>query len=294
MPALNGGRASITLPSGFQLYVNLFLGPSAAIPGSPVKGSPFSLEQLKRPSPAGSTAEKDQNPGIIPYFALAHAGRNPSPDEGFFKGTKNQILLLSPDSARLSARPAGKPMEPPPKANPQYIGEAEVFRNQYASTFTRLKRAEALSLASQLAGLAALQAVDVWDNGHRPFADYKNSLRRAWTEGPSWDDDPAGFNYIGHPYTGSFTYNLMRSQAASPLASWLFSTSQSLIWEFVLEATEEQPSGQDLLITSNVGALIGEAFHNITLGMRENGFSLTEKIIVFIINPAFVLNNGFN
>ncbi len=169
----------------------------------------------------------------------------------------------------------------------------ELFRNQNASTFDRLKRAEALSLSSQLAGLAYLQAIDVWDSGHRPFADYKTNLKRAWTSAPKWDDDHFAFNYIGHPYTGSFTYNLMRSQNASPLASWLFSCSQSLIWEYTLEATEQQPSIQDLLITSNVGSLLGEGAHRLTAKLRENGLSLPKKILLTIINPGHVLNNGY-
>ncbi len=169
----------------------------------------------------------------------------------------------------------------------------ELFRNQNASTFAKLKRAEALSLASQVAGMAILLSVDVWETGQRPLADWKGSLRRAWTTAPDWDDDDIEFNYIGHPYTGAFTYNLMRSQNSSPLASWLFSCSQSLIWEYTIEALEEHPSMQDLLITSNVGSLMGEGFHRITMRMKKNGFTLPEKIIVSIINPGYVLNNGY-
>jgi hypothetical protein len=169
----------------------------------------------------------------------------------------------------------------------------ELFRNQNASTFNKLKRAEALSFASQIAGMAFLLSVDVWETGRRPLADWRGSLHRAWTTAPSWDDDDIEFNYIGHPYTGAFTYNLMRSQDASPLVSWLFSCSQSLIWEFTIEALEEHPSMQDLLITSNLGSLLGEGSHRLTAKMRKNGLSLPEKIIVSIINPAHVLNNGY-
>ena len=169
----------------------------------------------------------------------------------------------------------------------------ELYRNQNSSIKDKLKRAEALSLTSQIAGMAFLLSIDVWETGRRPLADWNGSLRRAWTNVPQWDDDDYEFNYIGHPYTGAFTYNLMRSQASSPLASWLFSCSQSLIWEFTIEALEEQPSLQDLLITSNVGSLLGEGFHRLTAKMRQNGLNLPEKIIVTIINPGHVLNNGY-
>lgn len=170
----------------------------------------------------------------------------------------------------------------------------DAYRNQEASNWTRLKRAEALSLTSQLAGMAFLQAIDAWDTQHRPFSNYKNNLKEAWTSPPQWEDDSYWYNYIGHPYTGAFTYNLMRSQAASPLASWLFSCSQSLIWEYTLEATEQHPSAQDLLITSNLGSLLGEGVHRLTKKMRQGGFSRFQKFLVLLVNPAHVLNNGFH
>jgi hypothetical protein len=165
--------------------------------------------------------------------------------------------------------------------------------NQRNSTIARLKKAELQSLGVQLAGMGAFQALDIWKSGYRPFSDARDNLRRAWTTAPEWDDDSYFFNYLGHPYTGALSYNLMRSQKASPWVSWLFSCSQSLLWEYTLEAMEEHPSIQDLAYTSTLGSLIGEGFHQLTIKMKKNGFSLREKIIVLLINPGYVLNNGF-
>jgi len=162
------------------------------------------------------------------------------------------------------------------------------------STIGRLKRAETLSLSAQIAGMGILQAADAWNTGHRPFPDAGANLRRAWTTAPAWDADSYVYNYIGHPYTGAFTYNLMRSQEASPVASWLFSCSQSLIWEYSLEAMEQQPSIQDLLFTSNIGSLMGEGIHRLTGKLKKNGLSRKEKILILILNPAHFLNNGFS
>jgi hypothetical protein len=190
-------------------------------------------------------------------------------------------------------RPELKPVELSASLGFALTYRSEQYRNQSISNFTRLKRAEMVSLGSQFAGMALLQAADAWHTGRRPFANAGKNLRRAWTTAPEKDNDSYFYNYIGHPYTGSFTYNLMRSQNASPLASWLFSCSQSLIWEFTFEATEQHPSIQDLLLTSNAGSLIGEVSHRVTARLRKNGLSTKEKILVLLINPSHVLNNGF-
>lgn len=213
-------------------------------------------------------------------------------------------LIIPGNPAAFSTGAAGSPDAPEARAefatlkrvrpaDSASFVEADFLRNGDASTRVRLQRAELLSLSSQLLVLGLLQAGDAWHTGHRPFSDARDSLRRAWTKPPLWDEDSYFYNYIGHPYTGAFTYNLMRSQKASPLASWLFSCSQSLIWEFTFEATEQHPSIQDLLLTSNVGSLMGEGFHRLTGKMRKNGLSRKEKILLLLINPGHVLNNGF-
>jgi hypothetical protein len=62
----------------------------------------------------------------------------------------------------------------------------------------------------------------------------------------------------------------------------------------VLEAVAEQPSIQDMLFTSTLGSALGEVTHRLTIRMGRNGFSIAEKIFASILNPAYVLNNGFN
>jgi hypothetical protein len=84
----------------------------------------------------------------------------------------------------------------------------------------------------------------------------------------------------------------LRSQDASLFQSFLFATGQSFIWEYIIEATAEKPSTQDLIITPIAGSLLGESIHLITMKMRTNNFNFFEKIFVLIFNPSFAFNNG--
>ena len=118
-------------------------------------------------------------------------------------------------------------------------------------------------------------------------------MKRSLSKLPVWDDDDWKINFIGHPVAGSFHYNSLRSQNASIFHSFLFATAQSFIWEYIVEATAEKPSTQDLIITPIVGSILGESIHTITMAMRRNGFKFFEKIFVLIFNPPFVFNNGF-
>lgn len=175
--------------------------------------------------------------------------------------------------------------------------EVEKFelRNEKASFGKKLIRAKLVVGGAEALGMGILitlpRSITKWDEDW--MDDAKRNLKRAWTKAPVWDKDEWAINYIGHPLAGAAYYNMLRSQGASRLSSFIFSTVQSTIWEYGIEAIAEQPSIQDLFITPLVGSLIGELAHQGTLRMKRNGFTLGEKILVTIINPSYVLNNGF-
>jgi hypothetical protein len=85
----------------------------------------------------------------------------------------------------------------------------------------------------------------------------------------------------------------LRSQGAGFWASAAYGLAQSMIWEYIIEGWFERPSIQDMIVTPLAGALVGELSHMATLQMQKNGFSLSEKIIVTLINPSWTINNGF-
>lgn len=166
-----------------------------------------------------------------------------------------------------------------------------LLRNQEAPLGRKLLRAELIAVGAQTATSGFLLVLPRdFTNWSLDSAQYK--FKSAWTKPPVFDRDSWSFNYVAHPYTGAFMYNTMRSQGAKPLPSFLFATAQSLIWEYMIESWFEQPSIQDLIITSNLGSLLGEGIHQLTLRMRRNGFNTLEKIFVIVANPAFAINNG--
>lgn len=169
------------------------------------------------------------------------------------------------------------------------------LRNEYSSFWKKAGRGELLIGGIEVIGMATLmlmpKEVTKWEPGWIKAAE--KNLIRAFSTPPVWDHDDWALNYIGHPIAGSYYYNAVRSQNATRFQSFLFATVQSCIWEYVIEGVAERPSIQDLFVTPVVGALIGEPIHLATMSMRKNGFQFVEKIFVLILNPMFVINNGF-
>jgi hypothetical protein len=122
---------------------------------------------------------------------------------------------------------------------------------------------------------------------------FGRNFKRAYTMPPVWDKDPWPVNYIGHPLQGAVFFNSLRSQGCSFWASAGFNVFHTFLWEYVTEAVMERPSIQDLITTPVTGIALGELFHYLTKKMRKGGFTPGEKVLVTLINPAYVVNNGY-
>lgn len=170
-----------------------------------------------------------------------------------------------------------------------------LLRNEKSSFWRKAGRGELIIGGFELIGMAGLmmmpKEVTKWDPDW--MADAKRSIIEAFTSPPIWDKDDWAFNYVGHPIAGSYYYNAVRSQNATWWESFLFSTFQSCVWEYIIEGSAERPSIQDLIVTPIGGVIIGEPIHILTMNMRKNGFRFMEKVFVLLFNPTFVLNNGF-
>lgn len=123
--------------------------------------------------------------------------------------------------------------------------------------------------------------------------DAGQNIKRSWTKPPVIDHDKWQLNYIAHPVGGMYTYLTERNHNRSIWRAFGYSLFTSCMWEYVIEGIAEQPSIQDLIVTPIGGAILGEGIFQLTILMRKNGFTLTEKIITTVINPIYVIQRGF-
>lgn len=169
------------------------------------------------------------------------------------------------------------------------------LKNENASIAKKWLRAEAFIGGLELSAMGTLMlmppTVTKWEPDF--IKDASTNLKRAFTRPPVWDSDDFALNYIAHPYTGAIYYNGLRSQGATKWQSFVFSAAQSTFWEYVIEGVAERPSIQDLIVTPVTGYFVGEIIHKATINMRRKGFNFLEKVVVLILNPMYVANNGY-
>jgi hypothetical protein len=118
--------------------------------------------------------------------------------------------------------------------------------------------------------------------------DWKNNLKRK----AEFDHDGFGINFIGHPHTGNYYYNIARSNGYSYWGSLPFAIEGSVIWEYFGENT--RPSYNDLINTPLSGAFLGEILYRLSSNVLDDRTTGAERvwreIFAGIINPPRALN----
>ena len=127
------------------------------------------------------------------------------------------------------------------------------------------------------------------------FRRYSDHVKK----GPVFDKDNPIFNYILHPYAGAVYYQAARGSGCNVWQSFLYSTFISnVLWEYGIEAFNEIPSIQDLVITPVIGSMIGEGFHVckkkiIAMDYMVCGKRWIGKTICWLIDPFNEFANIF-
>jgi len=210
------------------------------------------------------------------FLALGEAVSS-GPFRNTYAGFRDQPLL-HPEPASLPAEKSNLPeIGPPP---PHHAAKTVV----------------GFLTASLVGGIVYAFAPNSFVGGQTHEGQYTRSWNKfveAWTSPPVIDKDPATVNYLGHPYFGSLFYLTQRNYDESPLRSFLYSVMMSTGFEYLVESWSEKPSIQDLIVTPVVGSILGELIYLATKEMKKNGFTTAEKIIVTVINPMYVFQNGY-
>src|SRR5688572_4231199 len=118
--------------------------------------------------------------------------------------------------------------------------------------------------------------------------DWKENLRGPWV----WDKDRFGVNFIGHPHSGNYYYNVARANGYSLVQSIPFTVGGSLMWELFGE--NEPPSKNDIINTPISGIFIGEVLYRISSNILDDrtrgGNRVFREILAGLINPPRALN----
>ncbi|MCX5792144.1 MAG: DUF3943 domain-containing protein [Elusimicrobia bacterium] len=125
------------------------------------------------------------------------------------------------------------------------------------------------------------------DFGSTPSTLWHNINHAHWV----YDTDSFSMNQFGHPYLGSMMYGFARSSGLSFFESLLYSDAGSLLWELGGETTD--PSMNDLIVTSQSGALLGEALFrmsSLTLERGDGDPGFWRQLGAAAISPPTALN----
>ncbi|MGH7229583.1 MAG: DUF3943 domain-containing protein [Nitrospiraceae bacterium] len=209
-------------------------------------------------------------------YILAHRDRVSSgPFWNYRAGFRDQPLL-HPDTSGDALEESKLPEISPPA-------------HHSAKTAAVLVVGSLVGLAWYRFGPESLTGVDQ----SKATEDAGNNYEDGFTKPPVIDKDDDVINYVMHPLFGMQFYLSQRNYNESPLYSFLFSTGTSIVFEYLVEVVGERPSIQDLIVTPIVGSLLGELSYQLTQQMRKDGFTTFEKIVVTIVNPLYVLQNGY-
>lgn len=117
---------------------------------------------------------------------------------------------------------------------------------------------------------------------------WKSNIKKGW----EWDTDKFGINFIGHPYSGTLSYNAGRANGYNYYQSAAFSVAGSLMWEYFGE--NSRPSYNDIIYTPINGVFLGEILYRLSsniLDDRTRGIErFSREFLAGIINPIGGVN----
>ncbi len=147
--------------------------------------------------------------------------------------------------------------------------------------------------ASQVLGAVALTwAADRYifnaDYAHIGISTWKYNIKNGW----EWDNDRFGVNFVGHPYSGTLSYNAARSNGYTFYQSFPFAFAGSLMWEYFGENT--RPSYNDIINTPVSGVFLGEVLYRLSSNILDDRTKGRERVLREIAAGLIDPMRGFN
>ena len=126
------------------------------------------------------------------------------------------------------------------------------------------------------------------DYAHIGFSSWKYNI----TNGLEWDNDRFGINFIGHPYSGTLSYNAGRANGYNFYQSFCFALGGSLMWEYFGENT--RPSYNDIIYTPVNGTFFGEIFYRLSSNILDDRTRGAQRVFREIAAGLVDPMRGFN
>ncbi|MGI9535199.1 MAG: DUF3943 domain-containing protein [Thermodesulfobacteriota bacterium] len=122
-----------------------------------------------------------------------------------------------------------------------------------------------------------------WQGCKKDFCG-NNSIRASFWSFPYSDGDNLNTNYFQHPLSGMSTYLYYRSVGFDKVTSGVGSAMHSILFEYTVEAWQQPPSLNDIIVTPLIGVPVGimvEYFSNYLL-QTDSQFL---RAVGYMINP---------
>jgi hypothetical protein len=143
-------------------------------------------------------------------------------------------------------------------------------------------------IATNVLNWATAKYIFRYDWPATSISDWKNNFKKGW----EWDSDKFGTNFIGHPHSGNYYFNVGRANGYTFWGSFPFALEGSLTWEYLGENT--RPSINDIINTPISGMFLGEIVYRISSNILDDRTTGAERvwreIFAGIINPPRALN----
>jgi len=115
-----------------------------------------------------------------------------------------------------------------------------------------------------------------------------DNIRTSFWDFPFSDGDFTNTNYFQHPLSGMATYLYYRQIGFDRVSAGFGSAMHSFLFEYTIEAWQQPPSFNDLIVTPALGIPIGIVVEISSdwLGRRDSQFL---RALSYIVNPAKIL-----